>query len=164
MQFASGDSLPTAQRRNVDGYLPGFENYAGMQGQAAILGATTSVYSMASKLADTDPNKQLLLQLSLKNITSILSVDPEQGSPAEEENDASEQQELVVPATDVQLCSICQEELVFNQARNAFENVIFTACMHGFHTNCLATHRRIAAGALHGENNPKCPNCNELLQ
>jgi hypothetical protein len=55
-------------------------------------------------------------------------VDSEQGSPAEEENVASEQQELVVPATDVQLCSICQEELVFNQARNAFENVIFTAC------------------------------------
>jgi hypothetical protein len=68
------------------------------------------------------------------------------------------------PASVTNVCSICQEELVFNQARNAFENVIFTACQHGFHINCLATHRRIASNALHGENNPKCPNCNcELL-
>jgi hypothetical protein len=68
------------------------------------------------------------------------------------------------PASATNVCTICLEELVFNQARNVFENVIFTACQHGFHINCLATHRRTAASALHGENNPKCPNCNcELL-
>ena len=100
LQFASGDSLPTAQRRNVDGYLPGFGNYVGMQGQAAILGATTSVYSIVSKLEDSDPNKKVLLQLALTKMTSILSVDPEQCSPDEEDNAAPEHQEPV-PVTNV---------------------------------------------------------------
>lgn len=84
MEFASGAPIPTAQRRAVDGYLPDFENFVGMQGQAAILGATTTVYSIASKLDDSDPNKKELMDLSMAKMKSMLSAVPALGNPDED--------------------------------------------------------------------------------